>query len=142
MKTYPEIEKLKSYLEGRKISFLRIDSEDPYFFPVLISINNQSWKIFIDDEYEHFNLDNSLICLYLILSALEEYEESSDYLQWCKFNNLNASDLNWLDYYKALETTYLEIESELGEIDACISDYDYTLRTGVTEELLKNDIRD
>lgn len=142
MKIYPEIEKLKAYLKRGKISFLRINSENPYFFPVLFSINDKSWQIFIDDEYKHFNPDNSLICLYLILSALEEYKESSDYLQWCKFNNLNASNLNWLDYYKDLETTYLEIESELGEIDACISDYDYTLRTGVTEELLKYDIRD
>lgn len=142
MKIYLEIEKLKAYLKKGKISFLRINGEKPYFFPVLFSINDKSWQIFIDDEYEHFNPDNLLICLYLILSALEEYKESSDYLQWCKFNNLNASDLIWLDYYKSLKTIYLEIESELGEIDACISDYDYTLRTGVTEELLKYDIRD
>lgn len=137
MITYPEIEKLKSYLEGREISFKKLETKDPYFFPIQFSINDKNWKIFIDDEHEDFDLNNPLACLYLTLLALDTYDYSDDYLNWCTQYNLNSSDLKWLDYFKSLDKTYNDIESIFGEINPCLSDYDYTLRTGVVDALLK-----
>ncbi|MCB9195187.1 MAG: hypothetical protein H6598_03095 [Flavobacteriales bacterium] len=133
---YPELLKLSDYFERRKIQFKIIDSTDLNFFPVRFTINDQSWEIFIDDEYRDFDLNKPLACLYLTLLALDIYNSSDDYLCWCSQYGLNASELKWLTYFQSLETTIVEIKNVLGEVDPCISDYDYTLRTGVVQELL------
>ncbi|CAG5081563.1 hypothetical protein [Parvicella tangerina] len=137
MNDYPEIAKLRSFLDGRKVRFKKLKKDDPYFFPVQLKINQHQWKIYIDDEYEDFNSAKPLSCLYLILLALDTYEYAEDYLDWCNQYNLDAANMKWLDYFKELDKIYHEIEDVLGEIDPCISDYDYTLRTGVVDELLK-----
>jgi hypothetical protein len=139
MKVYPEIEKLKHFLSKGKFSFSKLPSEDPYFFPITFSIDQQSWRVFIDDEYSDYDEKNPLVCLYLVLLALDTYNYAEDYLNWCNGYGLDTSDLTWLDYFKTLEATYNTVEELLGEVDPCISDYDYTLRTGVVDVLLSPD---
>lgn len=138
MPIYPEIEKLKEYLITFSMAFEKHDmpenKEDAFW--VQFIINDQSWNIFISDEYQHFNKANPLICLFLVLSALEIYYESQDYLDWCKEEALNATNLNWLEYYKSLEKTYKEIKNVLGEINPHIPYFDYSLQTGLGKALL------
>ncbi|MFT5168863.1 MAG: hypothetical protein ACI8P3_004108 [Saprospiraceae bacterium] len=140
MKEYPEIEALKSYFEQFKIEITKGDNPiQDDFFLIKLDIDDDSWEIYIDDEYHEFSKNSPLMCLFLVFSSLEMYIESEDYLVWNKQNNLNASDMDWLNYYKSLDTIYKEIENKVGKIDPCVSSYDYNFRTGVIDSLLNND---
>ena len=46
---------------------------------------------------------------------------------------VSASD--FLEYYRSLDSMYTKIETLLGEVDTCISSFDYYLRAGATEAL-------
>jgi len=136
MNKYPELEKLKQLYFSEEIIFKEVSENNfEQYVCVEITINRKRWNILIDNEYSDFSVKNSLMTLYLVLSALEDYHESTDYLQWCFNNGLNSSNLKLLDYYKSLANSYSEIEAMLGEIDQCITSYDYQLRTGVVKEL-------
>lgn len=137
MKSYPEIECLKLYFKNYKLKLKKLSiSNDEKFILVAFSIDDRSWNVYIDDEYNDYSDDNALMNLFLILSSLEDYNESKDYLTWCKQYGIDASELHWLDYYKSLGVIYAEIKSSLGLINPCISSIDYQLRTGVIKSLI------
>jgi hypothetical protein len=134
---YPELNRL---ILLRSDFQLRVESLTPSvnstFFKVRFSMDDEAWEIFIDNEYKYFDESKQLLCIYLVLSALEDYKEATDYLQWCKHNGLNASELQWLEYYKELGESYATIENRLHKIDSCISSLDYQLRSGAFAALL------
>ena len=134
--SYDEIEKLLDdisrfdILISEPIEQLR----DGLFF-VKLTINNNSWTILIDDEYDDFSKDKPLVNWFLTLFSLEAYEETEDFLEWSKeFNYEPMTKL--LDYYKSLSITSAEIKSILGEINPQITALDYQLRTGVVQALI------
>lgn len=135
---HPEIKALKKYFDPFEIKILKSNEliRDDLFF-VALTIDQESWKILIDDEYSDFDLNKPLVNWFLILSALEIYAQTDDFLSWAKQKNIDASSIKWLTYYKSLTTIYQEIEKKLGKIDSCISHYDYNLRTGAIVTLLK-----
>lgn len=122
-------------MRGKKVSFKKLESDDKFFFPVIFTLNNQSWTIYVYDEYEDFDVNKPLISFYLVLVALDEYWVSEDYLEWCQGYGLDATESKWLEHFRDLASTYREIEGILGKVDQCISDYDYTLRTGLGEAI-------
>ncbi len=135
---HPEIKALKKYFDPFDIKISKSDEcirEDLFF--VDIAIDQESWKILIDDEYSDFDLNKPLVNWFLMLSALELYAETDDFLSWAKQKNIDASATKWLAYYKSLDSIYQEIEKRLGKIDSCISHYEYNLRTGAIVTLLK-----
>ena len=143
MKKYPEIERLRNYFEKFKIEITKCDNPiRDNFFLVNLVIDAKSWEIYIDDEYHDFSESSPLMCLFLIFTSLKIYIESDDYLNWANQNNLNASEMRWLNYYKSLETIYKDIEHKVGEIDPCISAFDYSLRTGVVDVLINSKIKE
>lgn len=136
MASYPEIVKLSSYFKERQISFEVISNQtDEPLTPLKLNIDENSWIIYVDDEYQDLDIDHPLMCLFLVLNSLVIYQESTDYLDWCNQNGINSSELKWLDYYQELSSTYLSIDRILGEIDPCIRPLDYQLRTGVVTSL-------
>ncbi|MEM1002079.1 MAG: hypothetical protein AAGH46_05480, partial [Bacteroidota bacterium] len=76
---------------------------------------------------------NLLFKWFLVLYAFEVYAESEDILKWSKEINVRPED--YLEYYKGLNYTYNSVQTLIGDFDACISSFDYTLRTGVIKEL-------
>ena len=136
MVKYTEIEQLNSYFKNHEIkiskptNWIRND-----LFYVKVSINNNSWKILIEDEFNDFSLKNKLVNWFLVLYNLEHYKESSDILEWSK--EIGVTPENFLEYYRDLDTISKQIEHQIGTIDAQISSYDYTLRTSVYKELLR-----
>ncbi|WP_299365732.1 hypothetical protein [Winogradskyella sp.] len=131
---YPDVDKLKIQFKKHKIKIsqgfnhIRKDS----FFTTL-TIGLQSWDILIDDEFGDFSKHNSIFDWFLVLYALETYDECEDIVEWSNFHGIDTISL--LDYYKSLATIYLEIEAIIGPIDPLISSFDYTLRTGVVRAL-------
>jgi hypothetical protein len=139
VKIYPEIEALKSYFDKFRIEISRSNEvirEDLFF--VDLSINGQLWKILVDDEYKDFDTNNPLVCLFLVFNSLEDYKDSDDFLTLSKVYNIDPSDMEWSEYYTSLDTIYQEIEKKIGEIDPCISPFDYNLRTGVIQSLMNS----
>lgn len=136
MVKYTEIEQLNSYFKNHEIkiskptNWIRND-----LFYVEVSINNNSSKILIEDEFNDFSSTNKLVNWFLVLYNLEHYIESNDILEWSK--EIGVTPKNFLEYYRDLDTISKQIEHQIGTIDAQISSYDYTLRTGVYKELLR-----
>jgi len=141
MNKYPEIEKLKRIYLSQDISINKLEPiDEDWFVLVKMKIGGQSWEIYVDDEYGDFELNKPLVSFFLVLFSLEMYDDSLDYLEWCKQNLIDSSNSKWLDYYKSLEKTYAEIKSIFGEIDSCISSMDYQLRTGIIDTLIECEV--
>ncbi|MTI39546.1 hypothetical protein [Fulvivirga lutimaris] len=119
--------------EGKKLGAL---------LKVRFYIRTKYWDIYIDDEYSYFNVNQQLVCIYLVMDALEEYNEADDYLLWCKANRLNASDTEWLEYYKSLDKAFQEIELLIGKINSFINPLDYQLNAGSFHALLNYEAND
>ena len=135
MPDYPEIAKLKEYFEDNAILIEVLGEADKHYtYWVGLTINKRSWKLYVDDEYNDLKAEKPVIALFLILSSLQEYQDSSDYLEWCKTSELEPSD-SWLEYYRSLDEIVKQIESEIGSIDPLISQFDYSLNTGVIKAL-------
>lgn len=136
MKDYPDLDKLKTYFDVNRILIKRDQSRDILSFKSLeLILNNTIFIIFIDDEYNDVNVANQLMCFFLILRELEIYNDSTDYLDWCKQNGINANEEQLRQYYITLAIIYPKIEKILGKIDSCISSMDYQLSTGIVQKL-------
>ncbi|PHS60691.1 MAG: hypothetical protein COB12_12865 [Flavobacterium sp.] len=141
MKKYQEIEKLKSIYKKNSIQIKPLKRANFEGFVLAeITIEKQSWKIYIDDEYGDCSKDKPLVAFYLMLFSLDVYDDSLDYLDWCNQNKINASDLKWLTYYKSLEKTYSELKHILGDLDPCIDSFDYQIRNGVIDALFASEV--
>lgn len=139
MKTYPEIEKLKQYFTDFNILIEKLPEDGTVsHIWALLTINNKSWEIYVDDEYQDFD-KNNLVAFYLTLNALEQYRDDPDFLVWAKENYIDASNSKWLSYYKSIDTIINEIEGILGEINSQISYYDYSMHTDLGLALLRTD---
>ena len=106
--------------------------------PVSFCVGKKSYNIYIYDEYEDFDLGNQLLCVYLVLSSLEDYQENQDYLVWCDNQMITPDDI-WLQYYRDLASMYSEIKKSLGQIDSYIPHLEYELRSGSYYQLLNVD---
>lgn len=141
MKTYPEIEKLKSIYLSNHIVIKRLKPANSEGFVLAeITISNQSWNTYVDDEYGDWDKDKPLVSLYLILFSLDVYKDSLDYLDWCNQNKLNGSDTKWLDYYKTLDKTYTEIKTIISDMDPCIDSFDYQMRNDIIDVLFATEV--
>ena len=140
LKTYPEIEKLKQHFRDHSIKIERLTPNEKLgMFWVRFTVNNSSRDLYIDDEYSDFSEDRKVMALFLVLTALADYKESSDFLVWAKENFLDTSETKWLEYYKAMADTYNEIEAILGDLNPQISYYDYSMQTELGQALRKLD---
>ena len=138
MTDYPEIAQLASLRKQFNISVQVTDEVlcDKSWFPkVHFAIGSQSFEIFVDDEYEDFNINNPDLHLCLVLRSLEIYDDAEDYLVWCTQLGLDSSDPVAREHHMELRTIYLAIEKRLGAIDSFISDYDFELNAGAAQML-------
>ncbi|WP_340199989.1 hypothetical protein [Ascidiimonas sp. W6] len=142
MNHYPEIEALKAYFKKFNIKIQKSDKiiNDALFF-INFSINQNTWQLLLDDEYLDFDPEKPLVNLFLTFSSLQLYLKSDDFLVWCNYLDLSASNIRWLDYYQSLSTIYKEIEQTIGKIDSCITPLDYQLRTGVVNALVSSNFK-
>jgi hypothetical protein len=107
---------------------------------VEVSIDKQKFQLYVDDEYEDFKKENSLLSFCLVLRELENYQNGKDYLDWCTECELDPGNTQIKEYYSSLAKTFAEIKLLLGMIDSQISDYDFSLNDGAAQELRKGAI--
>ncbi len=98
-------------------------------YSLKITIADLSFELLVDDEYEDLKIDNPLLHFYMMLRTLEIYKDSTDYLDWCKENNVDLSR-ELRTYYWDLADILILIENKIGPIDSFISDLDYQLGSG------------
>ncbi len=138
---YPEIEALREIHRKHNVT-IRVSKneflmENKSYPAVTFSLGGQSFKLFVDDEYEDFKLDSSALSLCLILRELESYKDEDSYQSWCKAQLLDPVNTEVKAFYKSLNGIYPEIEKILGEVNSQISDYDFGLNAGAAQELRK-----
>ena len=133
---YKELNNLSSYFNSAGISFKRYQSEDVQSLKAMdINLNNSSFFIYIDDEYNDINEDNPLMCFFLILRELRSIR--IQLIIWIGVNSwgVDANDEKLRQYYISLDSTYNKIEKILGKINSCINSMDYQLNNGVIQKL-------
>lgn len=134
---YPELIRLKNMVSTNKLAVRAVEPPNvTSLFKVLFSSGNHSWEIFIEDECGDYNENNQLLCVFLVLIALEDYEVTKDYPEWCTQYGLDSAESKWLNYYRELNQIYNSIKDKLGSVDSCISPFDQELRSGAFAELL------
>lgn len=135
MDTFNEIAALEKYFKDHRIKVEILDEPVQHCRWVRLSINDSVWLILVDDEYGDLTNDNQLMALFLVFSSIQEYLDSTDFLHWCKAIQMDASNAELLAHYKELQTISAQINKELGSIDPKISQFDYSLNSGVAKAL-------
>ena len=137
---YPEIQALEKMLLRHRI---RLKKTGPGLGPdqdqlaIALHIDQQEFRLYLEDEYRDWDEANPAMCLCLALRELEEYEEEEDYLTWCTARGYEAGDEKIRSYHMDLRHTYAAVEKLLGKIDSPISDWDFEMNAGVAQALRK-----
>jgi len=136
---YPNIKALNDLFIKHKVS---VKVSDKFFmagrkdFPlVVLAIGKQSFKLFVEDDYEDFKYNYPILNFCIVLRELEDFKFSNDYLLWCVECHLNASDLKIKNYYKDLDRIYNKIKAVLGKIKSFIPDRDFEFEMGEVKAL-------
>ena len=103
---------------------------------VTLKSKDKEWNLFIENEYDDFDIENQPVCIYLVLRALDDFRIEENYKNWIAYFSLE-DDQNWKSYYDYLSKAYNEIETHWGGVDTFISDDDYLMCDGAYVELLK-----
>ncbi len=139
---YSEIQFLQKIYLRYKVSVRVSDTDflaDNKEYPaVVFSLNNTSFKLYVEDEYRDLQIDNPILTLCLILRELENYMYEDDYLEWCKAQILEPANSQVSGYYMKLGSIYMEVEKILGKINSHISNFDFELNAGAAQELRKS----
>ena len=133
---YTEIEQLVALQKKYGLSVASKGTVKDRMILVDFAADGKSWPLYIEDEYNDFDSEKQLLCIFLTLRALEDFQESSDFTDWCKQSFLDASNPDWLTYYKELGYRHTEIEETIGPIDSFINSLDYQLRSGAFSALV------
>lgn len=136
---FPEIQALKAIYTKHQVSikvadddFLAGHQDHP---AVDVSLEGQSFRLFVDDEYQDVQINNPILTFCLILRELEHYQEEEDYLKWCTTQFLEPANQQVRAYYMQLGKVYHAVEKIIGEIDSQISNYDFGLNAGAAQAL-------
>lgn len=131
---YPEIEALELMIAQHAMHFHQsspLSSSLPRsFFMVAFRLAQSEYQLLIEDEYQDWDAQKPAMCLCLLLLSLEEYEETEDFLDWCKTLDLDASHPLLREYHMSLRTIVPEIRAILGGIDSPISHFDLEMNAG------------
>lgn len=97
---------------------------------VELVMQNESFNLFIDDEYDDFVYKNPILNLCIVLRELEDYKFSNDYLIWCAERHIKPQNETARQFYMGLDKIYFEIKLILGEINSFIPSMDFEFDMG------------
>ncbi len=131
------LQSLQNLQQKHQLGVAHADSLRDEVIRVVFSAGERNWEIYIYDEFHDFNIERQLLCVYLALRALDDYNQETDFLTWCYSYRLDATESYWLNYYRGLGDIVKQIEAIIGPIDPIIPQLDYELRSGAYSALLK-----
>ncbi len=141
MTYYPEIAALKKFISDYNVH-IQPQTTSPILqtlIPLSVQIANHKFTVYVQDEYDDLTTNNLTIYTLLVLRELELIEDSTDYLNWCHMQCINASTESLRSYYQEI-TKYipkLYPNFNTNKITSFISDLDYQLNSGAMQWLLK-----
>ncbi len=136
---HPDIQQLKEFYSLHRIEIHQLKSNNKHTTLNSVEFTFREYKkmILIVDEYKDLKLNNPLLNLVLVLKELSFINESTDFLDWCSENEMNASSEELRRYYidilpfvKMVKTHF-----ENGKINYFISDLDFQLNAGAIRSL-------
>ena len=139
---YPELLALRAFVKKHAIS-VEITSEASIvdqLIPAQFQFNNNTYQIYISDEYNDHTKGNPLLNVILGLYEFVLVDDSTDYLQWCNWLGLKASNLKLLPYYKDMcqHVERLKPHFPENELTVFITDLDFQLNAGAAQYLRSN----
>lgn len=139
---YPEIEKLNQIWVKFGV-LVKIDRSDDlsgkgYYPLVYFNLGKEKFSLFVDDEYDDFRKNYPILNFCLVLRELEGYEFTSDYEVWCQERFFEKGSDKVKMAFENLKSVTKRAKEILGEIDSCISDWDFEMNTGAAQELRKD----
>ena len=141
---YPQIRSLEEIYQIHKVeisvSFDRFLAGNKDYPAVVLSLDNQSFLLFVDDEYKDLQKSNPILSFCVVLRELETYQYAKDYSAWCVEHSFDVANAQIKDYYTRLEKIYITVKNILGNIDSQISDYDFGLNAGAARKLRETSI--
>ncbi|GAA3616512.1 hypothetical protein Q4Q39_01070 [Flavivirga amylovorans] len=136
---YPEITDIQNFIATRGITIwlgkgLSIDKK---LIPIVLKIDNSTYNIHVSDEYDDLDYYNPILNFIIVFRAIVAINESSDFLDWCRQEDLNPDNYKLLDYYKGICNVISNINLSFpdNEIDYFVSDLDFQLNTGAMQFL-------
>lgn len=136
---YPEIQQLKDFFTTHsvEITHLKYPQLGSGLKPVHFKCRNDSVIVHIKDEYADLLHNNPLLNLLLVLNELSMIAESTDFLNWCAENDVDARSEALRTYYQDILgfVTLFKTFFPKGEIDCFISDLDFQLNAGAAQYL-------
>ena len=142
MKRYREIEMLEKFIQinGINISPIIVTNTVNRLVLYNLTINNKSLEVYITDEFDDLKIGKKTLNVFLILRELAIIDDSEDFLQWCRWNDLNANNTELLAYYKDISKELPTLKSyfDNNEIDYFISDLDFQLNSGAMQFLRRS----
>lgn len=134
--SYEVIVQLTSMLKKHQLSLKLLSYVRKDLLWVALKSPNIYLEILVYDEYHDFNENNQELALFFVLSAMEDYEETDDYLEWLKDHFLNNEAEAYLEYYRNLDGIYHSILKLLGTVDSGIPALEVQLRSGAYAALI------
>lgn len=92
------------------------------FKQIDFTVEDTTWQIFISDEYGECREGRPLLSIYMVLNALQEYEDSQDFLSWCQLFEVSPTDSVIRNYYIDLELVNKAVRSLLGDFEVILKE--------------------
>lgn len=142
MVSYSEITALKKFISDHNVRIQFHDGSSILqdLIPLSVRIADHKFIVYVQDEYEDLKAKKLTINTVLVLRELELIEDSTDYLNWCQLQDINATTEALRSYYQDITKNIHRLYDcfDDNKITSFISDLDYQLSAGAMQWLLKN----
>ncbi|MCW8885073.1 MAG: hypothetical protein OQK12_07430 [Motiliproteus sp.] len=111
---YPEVERMRRAVVDFQLSFESTTDDDlePVLYRRLqVNCGRGQFVIPVADESDDIEVGNPVVMLHLVLDTLADYDESDDFLVWCKDLGLPPAEL-----------AAQRVWDEIGEVAPVLSD--------------------
>lgn len=135
---YPEIDALKKFYTTHNFQLQYITpSKIEGVFHGTVFINSSSFQVYIQDEYNDLEIQNTLLFAVLAIREWEIIDDSTDYLDWCFQQGLPTNNEVLRQYYQKTVLKLPQISSYFknNKLTSFITDLDFQLNAGAAQFL-------
>lgn len=136
---YPEIDNIHNFIKTNEviIRYSKTSTLQNGLIPLTLSLKNSEHQIYVMDEYDDLRFNNPLLNAVLVFQELEIIEDSTDYLNWCKQQSIQANNEVLRVYYMNMITTLPNIARYFpnNTITSFVSGLDFQLNAGAAQRL-------
>ncbi len=137
---FPGIDELKKVIVRHNLSFeiakTRKELPDPYVrIQITLLLNQISLIIPAWDEYKDAQTRHPVLMLHLALMECEEYEDTTDFIDWAKSSGLNPSEPSVERVYAELKEFAPKLREIIGPEVKPLPSFDFEMNMGTAYKL-------